>query len=179
MHFLGIPLHSLSKMVTMIYVFNAGSSRPLGKIRLKCQIGDLRSEMTCYVIDADTLYNMLLGRPWIHANWIVPSTLHQCFKYVDDMDCTVKTVFADTQPFKGVENYFTDAVFYLDTHSTAAEDLPDPDSGEEADGEDDFLLDSSVSNFGNLNCNDDTTVDIDDEWVINENIIFDYSDCVP
>jgi hypothetical protein len=25
----------------------------------------------------------LLGRPWIHANGIVPSTLHQCFKYVD------------------------------------------------------------------------------------------------
>jgi len=33
-------------------------------------------EVTCYVIDADTSYNLLLGRPWIHANWIVPSTLH-------------------------------------------------------------------------------------------------------
>ncbi|KAG6467795.1 hypothetical protein ZIOFF_074308 (mitochondrion) [Zingiber officinale] len=25
----------------------------------------------------------LLGRPWIHDNHVVPSTLHQCFKYVD------------------------------------------------------------------------------------------------
>jgi len=48
-------------------------------IRLRCRIGDLKSEGTRYVIDADMLYNLLLGRPWIHANWIVPSTLHQCF----------------------------------------------------------------------------------------------------
>ena len=35
----------------------------VGKIKLKCQIGDLKSEVTCYVIDADTSYNLLLGRP--------------------------------------------------------------------------------------------------------------------
>ena len=63
MHFLGIPLHSLSKTATMIYGFNSGSNCLLGKICLKCQIVNLRSEMTCYVIDANTSYNMLLGRP--------------------------------------------------------------------------------------------------------------------
>ena len=40
--------------------------------------------MTDYVIDADTLYNLLLGRPWIHRNTIVPSTLHQEMKYVSE-----------------------------------------------------------------------------------------------
>ena len=63
LYFLGIPLHRLSAMTTTIYGFNAGSSQPLGKIRLRCQIGDLKSEVTCYVIDADTSYNLLLGRP--------------------------------------------------------------------------------------------------------------------
>ena len=76
---LGIPLYRLSATTTTIYDFNARSSHPLGKIRLRCRIGDLKSEMTCYVIDTDTSYNLLLGWPWIHANWIVPSTLHQCF----------------------------------------------------------------------------------------------------
>jgi len=93
LYFLGILLYRLSAMTTMIYGFNAGSSHPLGKVRLRCRIRDLKSEVTCYVIDADMSYNLLLGRPWIHANWIVPS-LHQCFKYVED-DATVRTVFAE------------------------------------------------------------------------------------
>jgi len=93
LYFLGIPFHRLSAMTTMIYGFYAGNSHPLGKIRLRYRIGDLKSEVTCYVIDTDTSYNLLLGRPWIHANWIVPSTLHQCFKYVED-NATVRTVFA-------------------------------------------------------------------------------------
>jgi len=57
----------------------------MGKIKFKCQIGDLRTDVTCYVIDADTSYNLLLGRPWIHRYSIVPSTLHQVMKY-DDRD---------------------------------------------------------------------------------------------
>jgi len=94
LYFLGIPLNSLSATITMIYDFNAGSSHPLGKNWLRCRIGDLKSEVICYTIDADTSYNLFLGRPWIHANWIVPSTLHQCFKYVED-NVTVRTIFAE------------------------------------------------------------------------------------
>ena len=89
--------------------------------------------MTHYVIDADTSYNLLLGRPWIHANWIVPSTLHQCFKYVDD-NATVRTVFAEKQPFNGVENYFTDALLYQKADKVAKEPLLESDdSGNEVD----------------------------------------------
>jgi len=111
LYFLGIPLYQLSATTTMIYGFNVGSSHPLGKIWLLCRIGDLKSEVTCYIIDDDTSYNLLLGRSWIHANWIVPSTLHQCSKYVED-NATVRMVFTEKQPFKGVKNYFTDALLY-------------------------------------------------------------------
>ena len=38
LYFLGIPLNRLST-TTIIYGFNAGSSHPLGKIQLRCQIG--------------------------------------------------------------------------------------------------------------------------------------------
>ena len=61
---------------------------------------DLRSEVTCYVIDADTSYNLLLGRPWIHCNSIVPSILHQVMKYVDG-DGKVQTLITEMYPFKG------------------------------------------------------------------------------
>jgi len=63
LYFHGIPLYRLSATTTMRYGFNAGSSHPLGKIRLRCRIGNLKSEVTCYVIDAETSYNLLLGRP--------------------------------------------------------------------------------------------------------------------
>ena len=110
LYFLDILLSRLSITTMIIYGFNAGSSHPLGKICLRYQIGDLKSEIMCYVIDVDTSYNLFLGRPWIYANQIVPSTLHQCFKHVDKI--MVRTVFVEMQPFKGVENYFTDSLLY-------------------------------------------------------------------
>jgi len=61
MQHLEIPTHRLNATQTTFYSFNANGTRPMGKIKLKYQIGDLRSEVTCYVIDADTSYNLLLG----------------------------------------------------------------------------------------------------------------------
>ncbi|KAJ6841569.1 uncharacterized protein M6B38_306780 [Iris pallida] len=111
LHHLRILMHRLTPTITAISGFNSGRSYPIGKIRLKCQIGDLQSEVTCYVIDADTSYNILLGRPWIHDYMIVPSMLHQCFKYVDKYGF-VRTKFADIDPFKGVESYYSDSCLY-------------------------------------------------------------------
>ena len=66
-----------------------------------------------YVIDAKTTYNMLLGRPWIHQNGVVSSTLHQCFKYYKNGQ--VKTIVADSKPFSIAEAHFIDAKFYLES----------------------------------------------------------------
>ena len=33
---------------------------------------------TFFVIDGKGSYSLLLGRDWIHANYCVPSTMHQC-----------------------------------------------------------------------------------------------------
>ena len=100
MQHLGIPTHRLSATQTTIYGFNANGMRPMGKIKFRCQIGDMKSEVTCYVIDTDTSYNLLLGRSWIHRNAIVPSTLHQVMKYVGE-DEKVRTLITERHPFKG------------------------------------------------------------------------------
>ena len=47
----------------------------------------------------------------MHDYAIVPSTLHQCFKYID-YGGKVHRVFADEKPFKGKEVYFTDTAIY-------------------------------------------------------------------
>lgn len=78
----------------------------MGKIRLKCQIADLKTEVTCYVIENETSNSPGKAAINILANGIVPSTLHQCFKYVDK-NGQVQRVFAERKP--GVEAYCSDA----------------------------------------------------------------------
>lgn len=133
MEHLAIPAnHRLSPTDTNIFGFNATRSRPIGKIKLKCQFGDLKSEVTCYVIDANTSYNLLLGRPWIHRNRVVPSTLHQVMKYVDAEDL-VRALIVEQHPFKGVEKYFTDSLLYKDVHESAIPEEDEFETWNEAD----------------------------------------------
>ncbi|XP_019258576.1 PREDICTED: uncharacterized protein LOC109236799 [Nicotiana attenuata] len=48
----------------------------IGEIDMILTIG-----LTFQVLDMDTSYNFLLGKPWIHAAGVVPSTLHQMVKF--------------------------------------------------------------------------------------------------
>ena len=80
-------------------------------IRVEMTIGELKSSMIFHMIDARTSYNLLLGRPWIHGNGVVPSTLHQCSKFYQE---GVKVIQGDTKPFAEVESHFADAKFYMD-----------------------------------------------------------------
>jgi len=134
MQHLRIPTHRLSATQMTIYGFNANGTRLMGKIKLRCQIGDLKFEVTCYVINANTSYNLLLGRPWIHCNAIVPSTLHQVMKYAGE-DGKVKTLIAERHPFKGVENYFTDSLLYQDSLEVDENPYPKENSGNKANME--------------------------------------------
>jgi len=148
----------------------------MGKIKLKCQIGGLKSEVTCYVIDVDTSYNLLLGRPWIHRNSIVPSALHQVMKYIDG-SAKVRTLIAERHPFKGVENYFTDSLLYQDSLEMNVNSQPEePDSGNEADTEPEveekctWELNPLVPSINKLDVNN--TADDVGEWYINEELNF-------
>src|SRR3954466_7932044 len=120
--------------MTPTSLVNANSTRPMGKIKIHCQIGDLKSEVTIYVIDADISYNLLLGRPWIHKNHIVSSTLHQVMKYVDAQG-QVRTLVTEQCLFRGVETYFTDSLLYQDANEATTQEGVASKSGSEADDE--------------------------------------------
>jgi len=182
MQHLGIPTHWLSATQTTIYGFNANGTPLIGKIKLRCQIGDLKFEVTCYIIDADTSYNLLLGRPWIHHNAIVPSTLHQVMKYVSE-DEKVRTLIAERHPFKGVENYFTDFLLYQDSLEVDKNSHPEePDSGKETDTkpeENECLWEINL-----LVTSIDITANVESECFINEDLNLAYfsafaSDSIP
>ena len=104
--------------------FNQAGQKAMGTIVLQMEIGELLSTALFHVIDAPTSYNVLLGRPWLHNYGIVPSTLHQCFKWLENGE--VKMVVADTDPFKGEEVNYSDAKFYKPSDGPSVKEAPRP-----------------------------------------------------
>ncbi|KAK4389855.1 hypothetical protein Sango_2322500 [Sesamum angolense] len=102
----------LSNSRLMIQDFNQGGQRTVGIIRMQLTMEDMVSSALFHVINAKTSYNMLLGRPWLHENAVVPSTWHQCFKYC--CNGIVKKVLGDNKPFTEVESHFADAKYYIE-----------------------------------------------------------------
>ncbi|XP_070029037.1 uncharacterized protein [Nicotiana sylvestris] len=64
-----------------VRAFDGIKMETLGEIDLILTIGPVEFEETFQVLDMNTSYNFLLGRPWIHAAGAVPSTLHQMVKF--------------------------------------------------------------------------------------------------
>ncbi|KAL0299440.1 UNVERIFIED_CONTAM: hypothetical protein Sradi_6603800 [Sesamum radiatum] len=106
----------------MIQGFNQGGQRAVGIIRMQLTMEDMVSSALFHVIDAKTSYNMLLGRPWLHENAVVPSTWHQCFKYC--RNGIVKKVLGDNKPFTEAESHFADAKYYIEDANRGKEILP-------------------------------------------------------
>ncbi|KAA0063077.1 ty3-gypsy retrotransposon protein [Cucumis melo var. makuwa] len=109
MNQLGISVEELSNGKLVIQGFNQGAQQAIGTVRLEIVIGDLQASTILHVIDSRTTYKMLLGRPWIHENGIVTSTLHQCFKFYKQ---GIRKVDAESRPFTKAESHFADAKFY-------------------------------------------------------------------
>ncbi|MHC6131850.1 retropepsin-like aspartic protease [Serratia marcescens] len=113
---LGLSQKHLEQEQVTISGFNSQSQQTLGSITLQLELGTWKTVVMAYVLDADTSYNMLLGRTWIHENSVVPSTLHQCLKY--EKDGREYTHKADLFPFSLNESHLADACYYFDA-STA------------------------------------------------------------
>ncbi|KAL0310136.1 UNVERIFIED_CONTAM: hypothetical protein Sangu_2457000 [Sesamum angustifolium] len=70
---LEIPIDELSNSRLMIQGFSQGGQRAVGIIRMQLTMEDMVSSALFHVIDAKTSYNMLLNRPCLHENAVVPS----------------------------------------------------------------------------------------------------------
>lgn len=63
---LSLSVKRLSTERVSIQGFNQNSQRALGSVTLPITIGNFRTEAKFYVIDSETSYKALLGRPWLH-----------------------------------------------------------------------------------------------------------------
>ncbi|XP_070004921.1 uncharacterized protein [Nicotiana sylvestris] len=85
------PLSTLSKLKIederihknsiFVWGFDGGGKDSVGDIVLELTIRPVEFTMEFQVLDIAVSYNLLLGRPWIHAAKAVPSTLHQVAKF--------------------------------------------------------------------------------------------------
>ncbi|XP_015068884.1 uncharacterized protein LOC107013502 [Solanum pennellii] len=79
---LRFDLGKLEQNQVNVRAFNGVQRDTLGAVNLTIQMGPAEFEAKFQVLDIDTSYNLLLGRPFIHLDGAVPSTLHQMMKLV-------------------------------------------------------------------------------------------------
>ena len=73
---IGYSKGDLCRSNVVIHGFNQAGQEALGTISLVLKFENLMTYVYFHVIDAATSYNVLIGRPWLHENGVVPSTLH-------------------------------------------------------------------------------------------------------
>jgi hypothetical protein len=108
----GYTIDDLDPTEVVICGFNNQGTSALGSITVKIQMSSFSFKARFFVIESNTSYSALLGRPWIHKYHIVPSTLHQCLKSLDGKGEQHRIV-ANPMPYSIHESHHADAKYYF------------------------------------------------------------------
>jgi hypothetical protein len=108
----GFTLEDLEPTEVVICGFDNQGRSALGSVTVKIQMSSFSFKVRFFVIDAKTSYSALLGRPWIHKYQVVPSTLHQCLKFVDGTG-EQHRIAGNTSPYTIQEAHHADAKYYF------------------------------------------------------------------
>nr|XP_027090324.1 uncharacterized protein LOC113711359 [Coffea arabica] len=90
---LGLQDIKLRPSGTIVRGFDGAQREPIGEADLVIEMGPAQFQITCQVMNFPSIYNILLGRPWIHKSGAVPSSLHQLLKFV--VNDKLITIFAE------------------------------------------------------------------------------------
>ncbi|XP_071939018.1 uncharacterized protein [Coffea arabica] len=90
---LGLQDIKLRPSGTIVRGFDGAQREPIGEADLVIEMGPAQFQITCQVMHFPSIYNILLGRPWIHKSGAVPSSLHQLLKFV--VNDKLITIFAE------------------------------------------------------------------------------------
>ncbi|XP_070046251.1 uncharacterized protein [Nicotiana tomentosiformis] len=78
---LGKGLHEILEGTMNVKAFDGSQRATIGETNICLQMGPIWLDVEFQVLDISASYNLLLGRPWIHAAGAVASTLHQAVKF--------------------------------------------------------------------------------------------------
>jgi hypothetical protein len=104
--------NDLIAMDVSVSGFVGGATKTKGVIPIEVKVGSKVATVAFFVVNTDSAYNALLGRDWIHSNWVVPSSLHQVLVFWKD-DNNIEVVKVDERPFVAYNNN-VDAQLYND-----------------------------------------------------------------
>ncbi|XP_071923155.1 uncharacterized protein [Coffea arabica] len=90
---LGLQDVKLRPSTTIVREFDGARRESIGEIDLVVEIGPVQFQIACQVMHFPSIYNVLLGRPWIHTSSAVPSSLHQMLKFI--VNEQLITIFAE------------------------------------------------------------------------------------
>ncbi|XP_074373739.1 uncharacterized protein LOC141714097 [Apium graveolens] len=74
---MGLAESDMIKKSTILVGFSGETKRTLGEITLPTYAQGVNLLEKFCIIDVDSSYNIIMGRPWIHNLKVVPSTYHQ------------------------------------------------------------------------------------------------------
>ncbi|KAJ9556143.1 hypothetical protein OSB04_010757 [Centaurea solstitialis] len=78
---MGIERSEIIRRSTTLIGFNGDPMNTLGEIILPVFAKGINKQTKFNIIDCQSAYNIILGRPWIHEMKAVPSTYHQKIKF--------------------------------------------------------------------------------------------------
>ncbi|KAJ9557123.1 hypothetical protein OSB04_011737 [Centaurea solstitialis] len=78
---IGIERSEIVRRSTTLIGFNGDPMNTLGEIILPVFAKGINKQTKFNVVDCQSAYNVILGRPWIHEMKAVPSTYHQKIKF--------------------------------------------------------------------------------------------------
>uniref|UniRef100_A0A2N9G531 Uncharacterized protein n=1 Tax=Fagus sylvatica TaxID=28930 RepID=A0A2N9G531_FAGSY len=96
--------------------FGGVTEYTMGHVQLVLKVGPIVALTRFHVVNAETPYNVLLGRPWLHKHKLVSSTYHQCVK--GRLNGKPIHIAANSCPFDQTEAHFVEAALYDDLAST-------------------------------------------------------------
>jgi hypothetical protein len=75
---LGSSTEDLIKTNVTLSDFNGQASEAQDVLNVDLTVGSKTVLTSFFIVSSKSMYTVLLGRDWIHANYCIPSTMHQC-----------------------------------------------------------------------------------------------------
>ena len=105
--------------------FGGVTEYTIGHVQLVLRVvGPIVALTRFHVVNAETLYHVLLGRPWLHKHKLVSSTYHQCVK--GRLNGKPIRIAANSSPFDQTEAHFVEVALYDDLASTGEPSIVRP-----------------------------------------------------
>jgi hypothetical protein len=111
-----VPQQKIQGSPMEVTRFGGVTKYTMGHVQLVLRVGPIVALTRFHVVNAEALYHVLIGRPWLYKHKLVSSTYHQCVK--GRLNGKPIRIAVNFSPFDQTEAHFVEAALYDDLSST-------------------------------------------------------------